>query len=462
MSYDLFPEFTAYIQARQLLKPGDRVLVAVSSGPDSMALLHLLQRMSDVELGVFHLNHKLRAEADEEADYVAAYADKLGLPVFIYEHDVNRYAREHRLSVEAGARKVRYQLMRECMEHNGYTKTALGHHRDDQAETVLMHLIRGTGLAGLGGMKPVRDCYIRPLLPFARREIMEYCHEFGIKYYHDQTNFSPEYGRNKLRLELIPLVEAEYNPKFREHLAQLAEIVQADEDVMKAQTDRLMQQLTFYRHGVLMLPRREFAQLSLAFQRRLLQTCIAQAGQSVNWIAFEQIERLRAQILSGNHFACELPLITVLGEPNIIVFGRPQLPAWEEQKLPVPGEITAGQYRIKTEILPYHEDCALGEEGEDFDLDQLSLPLTVRRRRPGDRMQVFGQTGLKKIKDLLIEAKLPRYLRDYLPIICDQKDAIWVCGVRRSEKGRITPESRRVLRIKLEVVNDCHDDRPMI
>lgn len=462
MSVDLLSEFSANIQTQQLLKPSDRVLVAVSSGPDSMALLHLLHRMASVELGIFHLNHQLRPEADEEAEYVAALGRQLGLPVYVYQYDVNRYCKEQQLSVEAGAREVRYRLMQDCLEKHGYTKIALGHHKDDQAETVLLHLIRGTGLAGLGGMKPIRDCYIRPLLPFTRRQIISYCDAFQITYYHDQTNFSTEYGRNKLRLELIPLIEAEYNPKFSQHLVQLAEIARADDEELAAQTHQLMRKLTFEQYGVLMLRRSQFQELSPAFQRRVLQSCIAQARRSVQWVAFNQAERLRQLILEQSHFTFELPLLTVIGEPKNIVFGRPRFSNWDQQELPVPGEIRAGHYHIKTEVFLCNQDYVPSEVGEDFDLEQLRLPLILRRRQPGDRMQVFGQTGSKKVKDLLIDAKVPQYLRDQIPLICDQDHIIWLGGIRRSEKGRITSTSRKILRIIFEVVKDCHHDQPML
>ncbi|HHX01127.1 MAG TPA: tRNA lysidine(34) synthetase TilS [Firmicutes bacterium] len=452
MTVDLLNEFVANVKARQLLDPKDHLLVAVSSGPDSMALLHLLWRAQLAPLGVFHLNHRLRPEAEEEADFVAAYTQQLDLPVHKYHYDVNRYAAENRVSVETAAREVRYRLLEECMEKHGYTKIALGHHQDDQAETVLLHLIRGSGLSGLAGMKPKRDCYIRPLLPFTKAQLIAYCRAFAIKFYHDRTNFSPEFERNKLRLELIPLIEREYNPKFSHHLAQLAEIVRADDEELTGKVEQLLPELTCTNYGVLHLQRGKFRQLSLAFQRRVLQSLIAKARQSVHWAAFEQVESLRELILNNDYFTYELPLLTVIGEPNNIVFGKPELPQWEPGILPVPGTVSMGNCQIRTEVLTKGPGYCLEGPGEDFALDQLCLPLVYRRRKPGDAMQVFGQTGKKKIKDLLIEAKIPRYLRDHIPIICDQEEIIWVCGVRRSEKGRVTPDSKEVIRIILEDV----------
>lgn len=461
MSVDLLTEFAANIKARQLLEPHDKVLAAVSSGPDSIALLHLLWRAQVAPLGVFHLNHMLRPEAEEEACFVAAYAKELGLSFYAYQYDVNAYAGENRVSVETAAREVRYRLLEECMEKHGYTKAALGHHKDDQAETVLLHLMRGSGLAGLSGMKPMRDRYIRPLLPFAKDQIIAYCDAFSLTYYHDRSNFSPEFERNRLRLELIPLIEAEYNPRFRHQLAQLAEIVQADDAELTQQAERMLPELAYVRYGALHLRRQVFCQLSLAFQRRVLQSLIAMARQSGYWAAFEQVESLRALVLNNDRFTYKLPLLTVIGEPNTIIFGEPQLPAWEPGTLPVSGEVTAGVFKICTEVLPKGPEYAVADQGEDFDIARLHLPLVYRKRQPGDVMRAFGQSGKKKVKDLLIEAKIPRYLRDHLPVICDQEEIIWLCGVRRSEKGRVVPGTKDVLRIKLGDA-DCHHDQPVL
>lgn len=450
MSADLLTEFVANIKARGLLETGDKVLAAVSSGPDSMALLHLLWRAQVAPIGVFHLNHQLRPEAEQEAEFVDAYVRQLGLPVYVYAHDIAHYAAVNRMSVETAAREVRYRLLRECMEKHGYTKIALGHHKDDQAETVLLHLIRGSGLPGLAGMKPQRDCFIRPLLPFTKAQILEYCRTFELAYHQDRTNFSPEYERNRLRLELIPLIESEYNPQFRSNLVQLAEIVSAEDQELAHQVQQLLPGLVYRKYGVPHLKRAEFGCLSLAFQRRVLQSIIAEARQSAQWAPFEQIETLRELILHNDSFTYPMPLLTVTGEANTIVFGRPEIPDWEPGILPVPGSVAAGVYQIRTEVARKGKEHTFSGEGEDFALDQLRLPLIYRKRKPGDVMQVFGQTGKKKVKDLMIDAKIPRYLRDHLPIICDQEDVLWVCGVRRSEKGRVTPDTDEILRIILE------------
>ena len=452
MKHDLINVFREYIQTHRLLNSDDKVLVAVSGGPDSMALLHLFARLEEVDFGVFHLNHQLRDEAVEEGEYVADVSKKYGICCHTYNYDVPQYLKDTGESLETGARTIRYQLINQCMEEHGYTKTALGHHRDDQAETVLLNLLRGTGLPGLAGMQPQRNSYIRPLLAVSREQILNYCSAFNIKYYHDESNFSTEFRRNKIRLELIPLIENEYNPQFSKHLVQLAEIISADEAELTSLTEQLLDELTFRKNGIIYLKRDLFNQLSIALQRRLLQTCTALAKNSHEWVPYEHIETLRHYIIDKHQFCYEILPLTIIGTTNNILFGEPEFSHWESGVLPVPGEVVVGNYRIKTAVLSLDQISLPGKSSEDFDLEELTLPLIYRKRQAGDRMQVFGQHSQKKVKDILIDAKIPRYLRDQIPLICDQDEIILISQVRRSEKGRISADTKRILRITVEII----------
>ncbi len=462
MGNDLLSAFMANISAEKLLEPNDKILIAVSSGPDSMALLNLLYRLEKFSLGIFHLNHQLRDEADREERFIVDFGKKLGLPVHSFRFDVLGYCQEQQVSVETGARQIRYQLMKECSAKYDYNKIALGHHQDDQAETVLMHLIRGSGLRGLAGMKSQRDCYIRPLLPFSRSQIIDYCDQFQLPYHHDQSNFDSVYQRNKIRLELIPLIEAEYNPKFRQSLVRLADIANADNQELETQTEAIFSELAFVKDGALHLIKESFCKLSLSLQRRVLQHCIARSRESKEWVSFDQVEELRKLINNKERFFYQIPLLPVTGLPNTIIFGNLKLVPWEAGSLPTSGTINVGNYWISVEIFLKGENYLPCEDGEEFDFDQLSHPLVFRPRQPGDRMQVFGQTGSKKIKDLLIDAKVPFYMRNYIPLICDQEDILWLTGIRRSEKGRINANTNKIIRIKFGHLKDCHRKMPVL
>lgn len=464
MSNDLFDTFLQTIQAYHLVQPDDKILVAVSGGPDSIVLWHLLMRLEKRQIGIFHLNHCLRPSAAKEAEFVRKLAEELGVAHHMFVKDINQHANKTRQSVESAAREVRYQLMGECLAEHGYSKIALGHHRDDQAETVLMHLLRGTGLGGLQGMAPQRGPYIRPLLQISKEEILAYCIEFNLPYTLDESNASSIYARNKIRLELIPLLEQDYNPGVRKHLANLSEIVRADNLELSAQTKTLFTEMTKVKDNCLYFERKRYNSLSVAFQRRILQECIKAVTNSVTQVELWHIEQLRDYISNRTNFQYLLPSTTVTGSAKLILFGTPSLVDLATGTLEVQGELVIGNWVITTQILSSDLVEQLDQDGysEDFDLATLQLPLVYRTRQPGDRMQVFGQTKMKKIKDLLIAAKVPNYFKDQVPIICDQEGIIMVCGVRRSEKGRITAKTTQVLRITARLICHCHTSLCMI
>src|SRR5690554_672623 len=207
----------------------ERILIAVSGGPDSMALLHLFVRWNVRNIGAFHLNHGFRETAARDAAFVRDYCRDLHIPVEIQEYDINRYLAASGESKQQGARKIRYQLLKNFAEAGGYHRIALGHHGDDQAETVLMRVLRGAGLHGLGGIPPQRGPFIRPLLSVYKEEILQYCQDFDVPYVLDETNFEPVYLRNKIRQELLPLLSEEYNPEIMAQLVQLADLAREDE-----------------------------------------------------------------------------------------------------------------------------------------------------------------------------------------------------------------------------------------
>lgn len=459
MSFDLLQTFEKMIRTEQLIESGDRVLLAVSGGPDSMALLHLFHRWKQVPFGVFHLNHQFRKEADEEEEYVRQMAEKLQVPHHIYSYNVDQYLEISGESKQAGARHIRYKLLNQCCTQHGYTKIALGHHKDDQAETVLMHFLRGAGLAGLAGMLPIREHYIRPLLNITKNELVNYCQQFGVKYYEDLSNQDPQHLRNKVRLHLIPLIETDYNPQFTSQLSRLAQIAQADEAELSRQTERLFAELTNWEQDLLTIDRLKFNKQSIAFQRRLLQMAILRKIDSHQQADFEHIEKIRQLSLAQGTFNYQLPQLKVIGTAKYLVLGNPVRSSWEPGVLPIPGKVALGDYTITTEVLSEHIQPNLTQSEpnvEYFALNQLKLPLIYRRRQPGDRIQLFGHCSSKKVKDILIDAKLPLYVRDEIPIICDQEEIILIGNLRRSEKGRITVKTNKILRITVENRNHCH------
>lgn len=448
MSSDLMPQFKRSLVSL-FLGPGERILVAVSGGPDSMALLHLFLRWDKERIGVFHLNHRFRAEAAEEARFVADYAERFSVPAHITSYDINRYLRQSGDSKQQGARKIRYRLLRACAEKEGYARIALGHHGDDQAETVLMRLLRGSGLHGLGGIPPMRGPFIRPLLAMAKTDIINYCKEFEIPYVEDASNWEPVYLRNKIRHELLPLLEREYNPEITRQLIQLATLAREDELELQRQAEAICSQHSSWDGGQIRFKRGVFGCLSVAMQRRVLRALLAKYRGNLRRIGFNHIEIWRRNLLKNSAFSLSLPRIPVSATADFIYVGEFVGENWEPGVLAVPGEIQAGAFTIKAELFSADKLPARCGQSEDFDYEKLSFPLLVRPRQDGDRLHPFGASGTKKVKDLLIEARVPADRRDYLPIVCDQKKIIWIPTVRRGDAAPLTEATKSVVRLSL-------------
>src|SRR5690606_7110870 len=266
--------------------PGDRIVVAVSGGPDSVALLHVLTRLKDQEsldLVVAHLNHRLRGRsADEDAAFVGSLAERWGLPAVVEEADVARMARQRGVGIQEAAREARYAFFSRVAEAWGAARIALAHHADDQVETVLFRLIRGTGTRGLAGIPPVRGPIIRPLIDVSREDIVAYCRRHRLPYRTDPSNRDMRYRRNRIRWELIPLLEERYNPRVREAIVRMARILRDEDDFLDRYADGVYRSIA--REGEapgpdgsraevqeVFIPRDALGGLHRAVQRRVLR-----------------------------------------------------------------------------------------------------------------------------------------------------------------------------------------------
>lgn len=446
MANDLMPQFKEGL-AQFDLGRDERILVAVSGGPDSMALLHLFLRWDKTRIGVFHLDHGFRPEAAAEARFVADYAAQFSVPAHVTAYDINRYLEESGESKQQGARKIRYRLLRECALKEGYTRIALGHHGDDQAETVLMRLLRGSGLHGLGGIPPQRGPFIRPLLAVPKDALIAYCQAFGIPFVEDPSNFEPVYLRNKIRNELIPLLEREYNPEIARQLLRLAELARDDDLELQRQAEAILTEYSSWDWGQLVFPRTVFSGLSRSVQRRVLRALLFHYQGHLLRVDFDHIETWREYLLNQSVSQLSLPGVSVSATQDSIYVGEPAGISWEPQTMEIPGEVQAGPYLIKAEFYTTSQLPPLREGSEDFDFAALELPLLVRPRQAGDRLRPFGADYSKKVKDLLIEARIPVERRDFLPCVCDQREIIWIPGVRRGAAAPLTEDTERVLRL---------------
>ena len=451
-----------FIIQHQMIQPKETVLVGVSGGVDSLALLyalHTLRHQLACQLHIAHLDHGFREDSAADAAYVVEQANQLGLPISRNRIDVPQLMRDQKLSAEVAARHARYQFYECVSEQTGATKTALGHHRGDQAETVLMNLLRGAGAPGLKGMLPVRDGkFIRPLLAFSRKEIEAFVAQLGLKPRCDTTNYQRNHLRNRVRLELIPTLERAYNSNIQNTLNQTADLLQAESDYLETLAHEAFRacQIEPCASDTVALDRRLFQTHHLALRRRILRLAIAEVFGAVRDLYF-------------NHFESMLNLIdgeasnSILNLPHggtfrraynrILVQKSTDSPVPFEYEVAVPGRTvfpildaeliaTIVESPINDGITDKFPD---GKFQAVFDLDRLQTPLKLRQRQDGDRFHPFGMQGTKKLKNLLIDAKIPQYERGQVPVLISGNQVIWVVGYRTSEPFKIQTETKRRL-----------------
>lgn len=458
-----------FVQEQHLIPGPSHLLVAVSGGPDSVCLLHILvtlQAKLDIKLAVAHLNHQLRGtEADADAEYVGKLARELGLPATIEKRDVKSYQAQHHLSLEEAAREVRYTFLAEVARSTGAERVAVGHTRDDHIETVLMHLIRGTGTRGLRGLQPHHEwqlsgnvlTVIRPLLPVSREETARYCHEHQLKPRLDTSNLSLSPLRNRIRHELLPRLQS-YNPQIREALLRTAAIASGDIAFIDEASTRLWNEVAQWKGSTIVLAKEQFLQLPTAIQRTLLRTALEKLLANPRDIEMRHIAELmaalskpagkRISLPGGLDFSVEYGRYLLSRDPAAL---SPFPPLEGEFNLTVPGETRLPGWLVKADFLfrqplPESTDNFVAH----FDLDMAGKELTVRTRRPGDRFPPLGMSQPKKVGEFMVDAKIPHAWRERIPVVCSPEQIIWLVGYRISERVKVTEKTQQILRLKFE------------
>lgn len=462
---DLFQRVRSNINHHRMAKQGDTVVVAVSGGPDSVALLHILYTLKDdlgLSLHVAHLNHMFRGkESLAEARFVADLAGRYDLPATVESFDVPAYRNEKRLSVQSAAREVRYRFLMDTAARERASRVALAHQADDQAETILNNFLRGTGVSGLKGILPVRDgLYIRPLLNVRRYEIESFCSELGLSCCCDPSNLKPVYTRNKIRLELLPLLEREYNPALVPALLRLGEICREEDACLDEISEETYKKaLVTSGSGFLSLRRDVVDSAPLAVRRRVLRKAWGVVSGGLKEISFEHtgdlVNLLEAgatggrAVLPGDITALlsyhHIDFAAKMEDTELPVFVHPlQIPG----TTPVP-ELDLDIYAALFERKPGLDPGTLPPDEVFLDFDKLQPCLFVRRRREGDLFQPFGRKSEVKLKDFLIKQKVPRKERDRIPLVCTPEEIVWAGGIRAGEKWKIDDQTLRVLHLKI-------------
>jgi len=454
----LIAEVQECIEAHAMLSQGAKVIVAVSGGADSMALLFALFQLRSVynlTLVVAHVNHQLRGEeAEHDALFVEQQAARLGLPCYQTRVDVKTVQHSSRMSLQHAARQVRYHFFQALCQRLGATRVALGHTANDQAETILMRLLHGSGPTGLAGIPAVRLPFIRPLIAVSRHTIYSYLQAESLPWVEDSSNTHPVYLRNRIRLDLLPKLQ-QYNPRIVRRLNELADMLRADSQVLEQQVDEwAVQTLGWQGSNRAEIQCGLFGTAPIAIQRRLLRRVVAVLSTAPEAVSFRHIEDVRQFILSASHGRrCLLPG-QVLAEHHTAavllwnVYSTPTVP--RALALPVPGEVEIGALDIRLIADVIDKPHSLGETPQEvfLDLERIVSPLQVRFRQPGDRFYPLGAPGSKKLQDFFIDRKIPRAERPYVPLVVSDRDIVWVVGYRIANPFKLRPETRRVLRLR--------------
>jgi tRNA(Ile)-lysidine synthase len=463
---------------------GDAVLIAVSGGPDSVTLAHVLHTLAgeySLRLAIAHLNHCLRKqESDRDAEFVTTFARQLDLPFYLERKDVRSFQRQYHLSPEEAARQIRYAFYEAVASKDGFNKIALGHHCDDNAELVLMNLLRGSGPLGLSGIAPVRDDKIvRPLIHLKRSEILDYASEKKIAYVKrseildyasekkiayvtDTSNTDSAFRRNKIRHHLIPELKKSYNPAIVDTLNRLGAILQAEDNWFEEALRPVFKNCVLNRTSdTISLSVPEFNNLTRAPKRRIIRKAIFSVKQDLRRITLFHVDAVlelaKKAPASGS---LNLPGgIRVVRKSQALIFKKDtkrSQPVKVDYQYTITGEgfisikeIQAAIKLVEIEINDVPDFKAAGKNQAFFDRDCLQFPLVVRNFRAGDRFSPLGLKGTQKVKKYFINHKVPPSQRKKCPILLSRDKIIWIAGHRIDNHVKIGPQTRCVLMAEL-------------
>lgn len=446
------------ICCHHMLEPRDRIGVAVSGGIDSVVLLDILASLRGrlhLALTVLHLNHGMRGEeASRDQRFVQALSEQYALPYVDQEVDCPRYREEHSLSPQAAARELRYLFFEEAIEGHALDKVAIGLTADDQAETVMMRLIRGGGTRGLKGIPPVRGRYIRPLIEVWHEELLAYARHKGLSFVQDSSNLKNDYLRNRVRHELLPTLQ-EYNPSMKDRLLHLAQVLGEDESYLEGLTDEVAKRI-MAGDEERSIPISQLRSLPPALQARVLQRAFADlsAGGVLEYPHVKGIKDLieggggsKRFALPGGYWAQRIYDTLILGQEVEKPGGLA-----EAVDLAVPGRtrLDALGVEIEASIGPKKLPPRPDPETAYLDYDRLTVPLRARSCRPGDSFIPLGMKGHKKLKAFFIDLKIPWQERGKIPLVVSGDAICWVGGWRIDERFKVGKGTKKVLKLTMK------------
>ncbi|MBL4936923.1 tRNA lysidine(34) synthetase TilS [Clostridium sp. YIM B02515] len=451
------------IKKYNMFSSGDKVIAAVSGGPDSICLLHILYKLQEefnIKLYAAHINHCLRGEeADKDEEYVKDFCRKHDIPCFSRKIDINKLAKERGLSSESAGREARYEFFDELFKELDAQKIALAHNANDQAETVLMRIIRGTGMEGIVGIKPMRgNIFVRPLINIRRESIEAYCEENNLSPRIDKSNLENIYARNKVRLELLPYIKENFNSDIISALNRLSETISTDNNYLESKALKKYKIYCSNKEQKVIINKEAFIE-DEAILSRVIRLALKDVKGSLNNIEkvhiYDLIELQR--LGTGKRLTLPENLIAYnnygnieLGLSKVYVNNKNR----EEYELTIGEDNYIEQFNINVSIRIIDKNEKIDFKEKDcvkyFNYDKLKEKITVRNRKEGDRFSPFGMKGNKKLKDLFIDLKVPKEERDNIPLICFDDEIAWISGYRISENYKVDKNTKNILEIKIK------------
>ena len=462
MSNDIKKRFLKFIKEKNIVKSGDKILVGLSGGPDSVCMLNLLCSIRDeekIEIAAAHINHMLRGEeADKDEEYSKKLCESLGVRFFSKRIDINKYALETGKSSELAGREARYDFFNEIINKINFNKIATAHNANDQAETILMRIMRGTGLEGLGGIPVEREGkYIRPILFMKREEVEQYCKENNLNPHIDATNLERIYSRNKVRLDILPYMKNNFNPNIVETINRMALLLQDDNEFIEGEVNKAYKDNCFERENSIVISKNLF-NIHSAIVTRVIRKALFAINKSNYDMEMKNIEDIIELSNLGTNKRVDLPK-DIYAEN---VYGDIIIRKKEYIKNKLSNELTLNKKDILHNEVIFDEyiinfdlvnNKDIKQENDElikkFDYDKINN-VTIRYRKDGDRITPLGMKGSKKLKDIFIDMKIPKEKRDEIPLIQFNDEISWIVGIKMSDKFKITKETKHILKVSVK------------
>lgn len=460
----IFEKVLSTINKYELIKKGDKIVVGLSGGPDSVCLLHILSRMKDewdLEIYAAHLNHQIRGiEAQKDAFYISKLCEDMGITFFIKSINVPEYCEKNGVSIEEGARQLRYEMFSEIKDKTKANKIAIGHNLNDQAETILMRIMRGTGLQGLKGIDYIRDgVIIRPILDIERKDIEEYCKHYKLNPRIDQSNLESIYTRNKIRLDLIPYMKDNFNSNVIESIVRMGNSLRSDNDYLENEALIKFKDISKINSDSVELKINSYTNLHSAIKVRVLRNAIKQILGDTNFIDQRHIDDIiELEDESKIDKVINLPRgIFVYRKKDSIIITNKEIVIEELEfcyNIPSNGFIKIREIGvvIETQVMSIdkYKRSKSDKSCKWFDFNKIEGGIVARNRRTGDKIKLSG--GSKKIKDLFIDIKIPKEDRSKVPIIADSQGILSVGNIRNSENYKIDSQTKEVLKVSFKKI----------